>query len=46
MDFTFEEYKELISLSLENNYKFSSYEDVDVYDRNIILRHDIDFCPE
>lgn len=46
MDYTFEAYKELIYLSLENNYKISSYEDVDAYDRSIILRHDIDFCPE
>ncbi len=46
MDFTFKAYKELINLSLENNYNISTYEDIDAYDRNIILRHDIDFCPE
>jgi hypothetical protein len=46
MDYTFEAYKELVNLSIENNYKISSYDDVDAYDKNIILRHDIDFCPE
>jgi len=46
MDFTFKAYKELINLSLKNSYKFSSYENVDKHDNSIILRHDIDFCPE
>lgn len=45
MEFTFDAYKTLINLSLENGYKICSYENVDDHDRNIILRHDIDFSP-
>lgn len=45
MKFTFESYQKLLYLSLENNYKFCSYENAYNYDKSIILRHDIDFSP-
>jgi len=45
MEFTFDAYKALINLSIKNGYEICSYEDVDHYNKSIILRHDVDFSP-
>jgi len=43
MNFTYEFYKNLISLLKENNYCFCDYHDYMNHDKCVILRHDIDY---
>lgn len=45
MEFTIESYIKLLIVSLEAGYEICSYENIDDFDRGIILRHDIDFSP-
>lgn len=46
MEFTHDEYRNLINLILDNNYSICSYKNIYDYDRAVILRHDVDFSPE
>ncbi len=45
MEFTLQSYRNLINTSLNLGYKICSYDNIDNYDRGIILRHDVDFSP-
>ena len=45
--FTFDHYKEILELFKENNYEFTSFENYNEnQNKQVILRHDIDFSPE
>lgn len=45
MEFTYSAYENLIITMLNNGYIISLYENVEKYEKSIIIRHDIDFCP-
>lgn len=45
MEFTLEDYRKLLNTSLEIGYKICSYDNIDDFERGIILRHDVDFSP-
>lgn len=45
MEFTHDAYRNLILKSLKNGYNLTFYQDIDKFDKAIILRHDIDFSP-
>lgn len=42
MDFTYDEYVDLINLLKEKNYQFTNYKDYKNIERSVIFRHDID----
>lgn len=43
MEFTYNAYKDLISLLRNNNYSFASYHNYSNFDKCVIMRHDIDY---
>lgn len=45
MEFTYKAYRYLVNLTINNGYKISDYDSVDKYNKSIIFRHDVDFCP-
>ncbi|HCT63589.1 MAG TPA: hypothetical protein DIC19_05765 [Erysipelotrichaceae bacterium] len=45
MEFTYTGYRHLIELARLKGYLFSFYQEVEQYDKSIILRHDVDFSP-
>lgn len=42
MDFTYEEYKRIITLLKEQKYQFTGYLNEYADSKNVILRHDVD----
>lgn len=45
MEFTYKAYLKLINLLKENDYQFADYSNYLMFDRCVILRHDIDYDP-
>ena len=43
MDFTLNGYQELLKLAISENYNIVFYEDLGVFNKEMIIRHDIDF---
>lgn len=46
MDFTLNGYQELLKLAILENYNIVFYEDLGVFNKEMIIRHDIDFSLE
>lgn len=46
MDFTLNGYQELLKLAISENYNIVFYEDLGVFNKEMIIRHDIDFSLE
>lgn len=46
MEFTYKAYKKLIVNLNEKGYKSCFYDEVDFFEKTVILRHDIDFSPK
>ena len=43
-DFTYSGYNNLIELLLENDYTFSTYDNYNLNQYSVIMRHDVDYC--
>ncbi len=43
MEFTYSAYESIIDLLRENKYEFADYHKYELYDKCVILRHDVDY---
>jgi hypothetical protein len=46
MNFTYKAYRSMISSIKNNGYCFTDYHNIDLYEKAVILRHDVDFSPK
>lgn len=43
MEFTYSAYESIIDLLRENKYEFADYHKYELYDKCVVLRHDVDY---
>jgi len=46
MKFTYKAYRSMLSNIQNNGYIFTDYHNMDLYEKAVILRHDVDFSPQ